>query len=143
MNVKGLNKLIKRIEKAEKDVERKISKEIESTTLIARNTAIENAPKDKGQLRQGINFKKLKNTAFQLFSQMHYTIPQEFGTGSKIDVPTDIPESLRQAGLKFKFSKFGASNPRSITPKLFMTKAYREAKQRLETNLPKILNERR
>jgi len=143
MNVKGLNKLIKRIEKAEKDVERKISKEIESTTLIARNTAIENAPKDKGQLRQGINFKKLRSTAFQLFSQMHYTIPQEFGTGSKVHIPTDIPESLRRAGLEYKFATSGASNPPSIEPNLFMTRAYREAKQRLETNLPKILNERR
>lgn len=140
--MKGLGNIQAKLKKYSTQVDNEIDKSVQKAALVARNTAVQKAPIDNGQLRQGINFKRLGRRKNRLFSQMAYTIPQEFGTGNNVNIPEDAPESMKKAALAFKMKSKGVKTG-NIKPKLFMYKGYKDAKAFLEEDLKKIISKKR
>ncbi len=141
MKVRGLNALKKRLSKAGRQLSNEYDDATKSATLTARNTAIQRAPIDKGQLRQGINFKRLGKSHYRLFAQMPYSIFQEFGTGSSIKVPTNTDKKMRRIGLDYKYGSNLQS--KGVKPKLFMHAGYVVAKSYLSRKMELITNKKR
>jgi HK97 gp10 family phage protein len=141
MKVRGLKALQNRITGASKSINNELDIAVKSGVLTARNTAIQQAPKDKGQLRQGINFRRLGKRHYELNSQMPYSIFQEFGTGFSINVPTNTSPQLRKVGLNYKYGSRLKS--KGIRPKLFMTKAFWVAKSYVAERAFRIVNKKR
>lgn len=141
--ITGLNEIKATLLKYKVSIDNEIDVVLKKAVLVARNKAVKKAPIDRGQLRQGINNKRIGRRHYRLQSQMNYTLPQEFGTGKSMEIPTDIDENLREIALKFKFSEFGINNPRSIKPKLFLTNGYYSARDYLEVELKKVINKKR
>ena len=140
--MKGLNNIQAKLKKYKTEIDNEIDLSVKKATLIARNTAIAKAPIDNGQLRQGINLKRLGRRQMRLFSQMPYTIFQEFGTGKNVTIPEDAPESMKIAAQKMRSKSLGIKNG-NIKPKLFMYAGFKDAKAFIEEDLKKIISKKR
>jgi HK97 gp10 family phage protein len=103
MEIKGLNTVLANIRKYGKEAE----KDIEGVTeLVARNiekNAKNSAPANLGKLGQSIITEKVNKTNYKVVVNAPYGAYMEFGTGTKVSVPSELTAVAAQ----FKGKKVG------------------------------------
>lgn len=96
MEIKGLNTVIANIRKYGKEAE----KDIEGVTeLVARNiekNAKQSAPANYGKLGQSIITEKVNKTNYKVVVNAPYGAYMEFGTGTKVNVPSELASVAKQ-----------------------------------------------
>ena len=106
MKVTGLKEAISQLQEKQKKIDQDLYNILEDYTLRISYGAKRDAPTDLGHLGQSIGheIKALKNsTKSSIFANALYGAFREFGTGTKVSVPTGF-ESL---AIKFKGKKIG------------------------------------
>lgn len=108
IRIEGLSELISRVEKLPIEIQEEISGEIIDSVMRINGKQRRLAPKDQGGLARGIGYerKQGQNKAhFELFSNSEQSGYMEFGTKSRIDIPsnlTSIAMQFKGAGIKSK-----------------------------------------
>ncbi len=96
MEIKGLNEVIANIRKFGKEAE----KDIEAVTeLVARNiekNAKNSAPANYGKLGQSIITEKVTDSSYKVVVNAPYGAYMEFGTGTKVSVPSELASVAKQ-----------------------------------------------
>ena len=95
-SVKGINETIKELRKFGKDAEILIDAETEAIAEGIVTNAKDLAPKDNGKLSQNISFYKAKKLQRTIAVNVPYAAYIEFGTGTKVKVPTEFQEIANQ-----------------------------------------------
>jgi len=103
MQLKGINSVISDLRKYGKEAE----KDIEGVTeLVARNiekNAKQSAPANFGKLGQSIITEKVNNTNYKVVVNAPYGAYMEFGTGTKVSVPSELASVAK----RFQGKKIG------------------------------------
>lgn len=101
--IKGLNKVLKKLEKFGDEAEKIIEQTTEANAkeLVANARSL--APKDKGKLAQSIIDEKVTNLTYNIVVGSEYGAYVEFGTGKKVSVPKDLQDQAD----KFRGGKGG------------------------------------
>lgn len=92
---KGLSQTIAKLQKAGKDIEKKIGAEIEAIAIQIESDAKKLAPKNFGKLAQSISRAKVKNLTWKVTVNEIYGAYMEFGTGTKVKVPAEFAEMAK------------------------------------------------
>lgn len=95
---RGIQQLLKDIDKYGKRVKKEIDLEIEASARTIERNAKRAAPVDMGFLRNSISSKKEQELVYEIVVQRYYGAYVEFGTGGLVDVPP----GLEQYALQFK-----------------------------------------
>jgi HK97 gp10 family phage protein len=96
MQLKGINSVISDIRKYGKEAEKDIAG---VTELVARNiekNAKQSAPANLGKLGQSIITEKVNNTNYKVVVNAPYGAYMEFGTGTKVSVPSELASVAKQ-----------------------------------------------
>ena len=103
MAVKGLQEVLKNLQKFGAAAAVEIDK---TTELIIKDIVADakiRAPKDMGKLAQSIKDVKIKESNYKAVVNKEYAAYVEFGTGTKVQVPTELYEmasKFKGAGIK-------------------------------------------
>jgi hypothetical protein len=100
-NLGGLEKALADIEAYGRVVKEEVNMELTATAHEAADLAKQIAPKDLGALVNGIVAGTSQNEVVELASNAGYSGFQEFGSGTNVDIPADIP-GLAEYALQFK-----------------------------------------
>jgi len=99
-DIKGLSKLLKKLDKLGVDVEKQIDEVTEANALEIVAKAKSLAPSNIGKLRQGISSEKDEDVGYKISANAPYSGYIEFGTGKKVSVPIelqDVAQALKNA----------------------------------------------
>ena len=103
MAVKGLQKVLKNLQKFGAEAAVEVDK---TTELIVKDIVADakiNAPKDMGKLAQSIYEVALGESNYKVVVNKEYAAYVEFGTGTKVQVPSELYEmasKFKGAGIK-------------------------------------------
>lgn len=90
--VKGLERLLKALDKSPKELEAVIEAELEDAARNVELVAKRRAPVDTGKLRQLINASKEGKLQWRVSALAPYSAYMEFGTGGLVDVPPELED---------------------------------------------------
>lgn len=99
--VQGLDRLLKVFNQLPKTVQKELGAELENTAGEIRDGAKKDAPVDEARVRNSISIKKNSITEFTVVAQSSYAGYLEFGTKTKVSVPSgleDVAASLKGPG---------------------------------------------
>ena len=101
--IKGLTNVLKDLEKFGKEAKKEVDNitKIKSMDIVADAKAF--APKNNGKLAQSIVYTKVSEADYKVIVNSPYGAYVEFGTGSKVKVPTELQSIASQ----FKGKKAG------------------------------------
>lgn len=89
--LQGMKRVEELLKKLPGDVHAEIMEEIEDTARTTVKKAKQRAPKFDGQLQQAIGYGLLiDKSGFEVFAAKNYAAFVEFGTGGKVDVPSEL-----------------------------------------------------
>lgn len=88
--IKGLNKTLKQLKQFGKEVEEEVEEVLEANAKEIVFDARQRAPKNIGRLSGGIDNEKDGALKQVIFSDQLYAGYVEFGTGAKVDVPSEM-----------------------------------------------------
>lgn len=142
MSVKGLNQLLTKLSKMEKEIVQEVDDE-----LMARAQQIEADAKVLapvysgglyvgGSLHQGINAYKKGHLNYAIEAREKYSAYIEFGTGGKVDVPTE----MKDIAIQFKGKGIKQVN---IRPQPFLYPSFVKNRSLLIQDLKKLLNSKK
>ena len=133
MKVKGIEELIKKINKLPTDIKNDVKSEIEYTADKIVEDAVNAVRVDTGRLKQSIgNYPKNGGLNYIVNVDADYAAYVEFGTGTKVIVPTE----LKDYAMQFK----GRGEKQVNLPaRPFFFPAYFKNRDKLIENLKKIL----
>ena len=134
MNVFGIDKLIGELKNYSEKVYINIDNAMQESARNVQRQAIMDAPSDMSTLRRSIQVKPLKEetwSGYEIFSLLPYAPYVEFGTGTRVTIPTGYEEYAMQ----FKGQKeiVGMNAQPYLIPNFEMEKA------NLMANLKKIV----
>lgn len=99
-NVKGLEKLISNLKKLGDEANRKVGQVVKANAEDLEATAKSLAPVDLGKLRQSIKSFKDGELTYKVMANATGNAPyaafMEFGTGGKVEVPSELKEIASQ-----------------------------------------------
>jgi hypothetical protein len=98
LDIKGLDKLQKKVASLPAKLQKEVGGEIEAATREINARQLRLVPVDEGGLKQQTGYKKVNLLEWELFSGKHYAPYIEFGTKSKVQVPAE----LRDFAIQFK-----------------------------------------
>ena len=132
MAVKGLKKVLSNLKKfgAEAAVEIDIS--TMATALDIAKNAKTLAPKDMGKLAQSIYEAKISEADYKVVVGAYYGAYVEFGTGKKVQVPTE----LKEIAIQFKGAGIKQIN---LQPQPFLYPAFVKGRKQYIKDLKKLL----
>ena len=132
MAVKGLKKVLSNLKKfgAEAAVEIDIS--TMATALDIAKNAKTLAPKDMGKLAQSIYEAKISEADYKVVVGADYGAYVEFGTGKKVQVPTE----LKEIAIQFKGAGIKQIN---LQPQPFLYPAFVKGRKQYIKDLKKLL----
>ena len=132
MAVKGLKKVLSNLKKfgAEAAVEIDIS--TMATALDIAKNAKTLAPKDMGKLAQSIYEAKISEADYKVVVGAYYGAYVEFGTGKKVQVPTE----LKEIAIQFKGAGIKQIN---LQPQPFLYPAFVKGRKQYIKDLKKVL----
>lgn len=84
--IKGLNKVLKNLDKFGKEAENEIEDALIKTSANIELDAKNLAPVNLGKLRQSINTSKINELNYSIGTSLRYAPYQEFGTGGLVDL---------------------------------------------------------
>ena len=134
MNVFGIDKLIGELKNYSEKVYTNIDNAMQESARNVQRQAIMDAPSDMSTLRRSIQVKPIKEetwSGYEIFSLLPYAPYVEFGTGTRVTIPTGYEEYAMQ----FKGQKeiAGMNAQPYLIPNFEMEKA------NLMANLKKIV----
>ena len=134
MNVFGIDKLIGELKNYSEKVYTNIDNAMQESARNVQRQAIMDAPSDMSTLRRSIQVKPIKEetwSGYEIFSLLPYAPYVEFGTGTRVTIPTGYEEYAMQ----FKGQKeiVGMNAQPYLIPNFEMEKA------NLMANLKKIV----
>lgn len=91
-SVKGIGQTIAELKKFGKDVEEIINSETEAVAFQIERDAKEKAPKNFGKLAQSISKIKVNELKYKISVNEYYGAYMEFGTGTKVKVPSEFKD---------------------------------------------------
>lgn len=94
--VKGVAETIAKIQAFGKQYEKLINAEVEATAIQIETDAKKLAPKNFGKLTQSISHKKIKDFRWKVTVNEVYGAYMEFGTGTKVKVPSEFADIASQ-----------------------------------------------
>lgn len=101
--IKGLTKVLKDLEKFGTEAKKEVDEVTKITSMDVVADAKAFAPKNNGKLAQSIIYTKVGESDYKVVVNSPYGAYVEFGTGSKVKVPTE----LQAVASKFKGKKAG------------------------------------
>ena len=110
IEIKGLDKLQKKIDKLPRDLTEQTDGYIEKICQGIQNSAQNKAAKDTGALRQSIELTGA-NLSYQIHARAHYAPYIEFGTGTSLGIPARLTDYARQFKGGNKRQQFRAAQP--------------------------------
>lgn len=90
IQLKGIERLLDRIQKAPMKIKLEISRELLAGAEDIVRNAIRDAPVDEGGLRRGISLEKKDDLNFKVVSAAEYSPFVEWGTRKKVSVPAEL-----------------------------------------------------
>ena len=136
--VKGLERVLKKLNDLEKDLDKYVEAEVAAAARYTAGVAKGFAPVDTGKLQQSISYAKEGPLTYKVYASVPYAAYVEFGTGGLVQVP---PE-LQEIAIKFKGRGVKKINLRP-QPYMFPALQYGriELLERLEDLLQKEMDE--
>ena len=161
-SIKGIPEVIKELRAIGKDMEKLIDAETLDIAMQIEADAKKYAPKNFGKLAQSINHEKIKESNYRIGTNELYAGYMEFGTGTKVNVPTefkDLAASFKgkkgnyKEGLaaiklwckakgideKFAWVIFAKILGAGVNPQPFLYPAWVKGKKQYLNNLTKLL----
>lgn len=129
--IKGLKELQKKFDVMPKQLVEEIDGELESSCQQIVLKAKQLAPVDKGALRQSIAFNGV-NLSYVITETVRYAPYQEFGTGNKVSVPSEV------SGYSPQFKGTGKRNV-NIKPQPHLFPALFAERPKLLTNISNVI----
>jgi len=99
MNVFGIDKLITELKNYSEKVNTDINNSVKAAALNVESRAKMDCPVDMGTLRASINTRPIKDDegyGWEVFTPLEYAPYVEFGTGTRVSIPTGYEEYARQ-----------------------------------------------
>ena len=103
MEIKGVNTVIANLRKYGKEAEKDIQGVTEQVARNIEKNAKQSAPANYGKLGQSIITEKVNLTTYKVVVNAPYGAYMEFGTGTKVNVPSELASVAKQ----FKGKKMG------------------------------------
>lgn len=110
LEIKGLDKLQKKIDKLPKDLVDETDGYVENICKKIQENAQNKAPNDKGALRQSIEVTGAR-LSYRIHARAHYAPYVEFGTGTNLGIPSRLSDYARQFKGGNKRQQFMAAQP--------------------------------
>jgi hypothetical protein len=133
IEIEGLDKLRKKLGKIPVALEREIDAELSVVSKNYENRAATAAPVDTGFLRNQITSSKIGEMAYEVVSGARYSAYLEFGTITKVRVPSE----LQSYALQFKGR--GLRKTGGIVPRPFFFPQLPIARAELKKNLKPVI----
>lgn len=134
MNVFGIDKLITELKNYSEKVNNDINNSVKAAALNVETKAKMDCPVDMGILRSSINTRPIKDDegyGYEVFTPLEYAPYVEFGTGTRVSIPTGYEEYARQ--FKGQKSIVGMNAQPYLIPNFEMEK------EALISNIKKII----
>jgi HK97 gp10 family phage protein len=84
----GLEATLKRMKDAGVDIMVEVDAELASGAIDIERDAVQRVPVDKGFLRNAIGYKKVQELSYEVVAQTRYAPYVEFGTVTKVQIPS-------------------------------------------------------
>jgi HK97 gp10 family phage protein len=94
---KDLVKILNELKKNYKEVDKEFKEAVSINALEGRNEAVKKAPAAFGKLRQQIGVENTNDYEKKVVSNADYSAYVEFGTGGKVDVPSEWQQIANEA----------------------------------------------
>jgi len=134
MNVFGIDKLITELKNYSEKVYTGIDNAMQESARNVQRQAIIDAPSDMSTLRRSIQVKPIKEetwSGYEIFSLLPYAPYVEFGTGTRVTIPTGYEEYAMQ----FK----GQKDIAGMNAQPYLIPNFEMEKANLMANLKKIV----
>jgi hypothetical protein len=134
MNVFGIDKLIGELKNYSEKVYTNIDNAMQESARNVQKQAIMDAPSDMSTLRRSIEVKPIKEetwSGYEIFSLLPYAPYVEFGTGTRVTIPTGYEEYAMQ----FK----GQKEIAGMNAQPYLIPNFEMEKSNLMANLKKIV----
>jgi HK97 gp10 family phage protein len=162
-SIKGIDQVIRELRAVGKDIEKLIDAETLSIAMQVEGDAKKLAPKNLGKLAQSISHEKIKESNYKITVNEFYAAYMEFGTGTKVRVPSEFAnmaesfkgkrgnyrqglESIKlwckQKGIdeKFAYVIFASILGAGVNPQPFLYPSWIKGKKDYLDNLKKLLS---
>jgi HK97 gp10 family phage protein len=99
MNVFGIDKLITELKDYSKKINNGLNNSVKEAALNVETRAKMDCPVDMGTLRASINSRPIKDNegnGWEVFTPLEYAPYVEFGTGTRVSIPTGYEEYAMQ-----------------------------------------------
>ncbi|MGN6436873.1 MAG: hypothetical protein ACTHMM_10085 [Agriterribacter sp.] len=96
VKVEGLSRVLKDLQNKAKEVQQEVALELDASALKMAEDAQTQAPTDMGVLKQGISHRKIDELNYEVVSQVSYSPFIEFGTKSKVKIPSGLQDVAAQ-----------------------------------------------
>ena len=99
MNVFGIDKLITELKNYSEKINNDINNRVKEAALNVESRAKMDCPVDMGTLRASINTRPIKDDegyGWEVFTPLEYAPYVEFGTGTRVSIPTGYEEYAMQ-----------------------------------------------
>lgn len=109
IEIDGLNKLMQKLSVLPKNLSNEIDGEIEAAFREINRKQVRGVPVDEGGLKQSLGYKRNGPMDYELFGNKSYMPYIEFGTKTKVRVPSELTEYAMQfkgKGSDIKFDDF-------------------------------------
>lgn len=94
--VQGLDKLLKVFNELPTQTQKELKTELKTTSKEIRDGAKKDAPADEARLKQSISAKETGQTSFEVVAQTFYAGYLEFGTKTKVSIPSGLESIASQ-----------------------------------------------
>jgi hypothetical protein len=162
-SIKGIDQVVKELRAIGKDMEKQIDAQTAIIVMQVEGDAKKLAPKNFGDLAQSISRVKIKESNYKVTVNEFYGAYMEFGTGTKVRVPSEFKdmaasfkgkrgnyeEGLKAIKLwckhkgideKFAWIIFSKILGAGVNPKPFLYPSYIKGKKDYLNNLKKLLS---
>lgn len=109
VEIQGLDKLLNKLDRAPDAMRNEVGRELKDGADIIVRNAKRKAPKDEGQLSQGISRVDVKKLEYEVVSAAGYSAYMEFGTKSRFSAPAELLQfasQFKRKGPKIGFQDF-------------------------------------
>lgn len=113
IKIDGLDKLKKQLGSFPQHIKQEVDAELAAASNEFVNRAVLAAPVDVGILRHGISFERKKEMEYEVISSAHYSAYMEWGTITKVKVPSELSAYASQ------FKGRGVRKTGGIAPRPF------------------------
>jgi HK97 gp10 family phage protein len=132
IEVQGMDKIIKKFGSIPQNVKKEVDAEMAATANNFVNRAVTAAPVDTGFLRSKITFARLGEMNYEIVSAAKYSAYLEFGTITRVKVPSELTAYAMQ------FKGKGVKKSGGLYPRPFFFPQLPKARAEFQESLSEI-----